>query len=816
MHVDVDYKGVKFRYHEELSCKGRCGFDISAVNCRCDPDCDLFRDCCFDYHEFCYSNSTSLSNPLTPILYGCHQLDMASSNLGSFLLVDKCPRQWTNEVIRALCESFPSYDSPHYSPFMNTIAKWRVFDENGDNFKNVFCAICNDKNVFRTQPWNYNVSFENDTFVPDKQYAYCSRSERVALDFHAGHIGKRLRHCIPSIVESCPESFPNVSISTACESYSAVSCPSSGGFVKNAHCALCNGLSVPFSPRPCSPYLSLKEGDFIEPVFYRLWNFQGIFSQFQHDPHSCSSQEIFDPLNGKCRSLSCPPGFVFDSETLTCQKPPSVPNAIHGICCAQQQTLIGYGEDFESIERPTSGNDCISDYINTVADSRDTNWINHIITTRSSTDMLLTNSLICNIGNKFDQAILKSDYLLDNCKIHALDYLHICNKGQSLGYCNGTWYEGTAEEFHLVNLTPLAEVVSFNHTFLIPQIVLDYVTYEYDSNSKTFVKKEIVLVCGEVIAYLNCPDMVTLTPDEYEMSSDNHSWINVFSSNSKLAAGEFLRLSDGRIQICSHFFENQTSKFFKYLGILDKVNVVGNSVSLLALVILIIGHCYFRKYEHFQGRSMMSLIIMLFWAYLLPLLSQKLQIVGKPCYVFAISSHFSWLAVFSWFTIISVGMTYTFVFRPTEPRDIRDARVSFRYVIPCIGWCVPILIVVICSVADFTGFGGFRYGSGSPCWISGPISNLIAFGGPVGASLLCNIACFLATAVSVWRGKAQHSKMTLKQQTKLTCLRDVMINVKVQCIGWFKKHVHIFGRHLSSASQSLSTKLVNLLKQHCS
>ena len=676
---------------------------------------------------------------------------------------------------------------------MHTIAQWHVFDENGNNFKNVFCAICNDQNVFRTQPWNYNDSIglaENHTSVINEQYAYCRRSQRGAVNVSAGLIGKRLRHCIPSIVESCPESFPNESISTVCETYSAVACPSSGAFVKkekkNAHCALCNGLSAPFSSRPDSPYLSQLEGNSKEPLFYKLWNFQGIFSQFQHDPHSCSSKEIFNPLSGRCRSLSCPPGFVFDSVSLTCQKPRSVPNAIHGICCAQQQTWIGHGEDFESFKR-SSENNCILDYINTIANSSDTHWINHILTTSSSTDMLFTSSSICNIGNILDRAILKSDYLLETCNIYALDYLHICDKGQSPGnhgHCNGTWYKGTAEEFHLVNITPHSEVVSFNYTFLIPHIVFDYISYEYDSNSKTFIKQERVLVCGDVIAYLNhvnCPNMVTLTVDEYKISSENHSWIIVLSSNLKLTAGEFLRLIDGRIQICSFHFENQTSKFFKYLGILDTVNMVGNSVSLLSLVIMVISHCYFREYEHFQGRAMMSLIVMMFWAYLLPLVSQKLQIVGKLCYVFAISSHFSWLAVFSWFTIISVGMTYTFVFCPSERRDVRDSRVCFRYIIPCVGWTVPIVIVVICSVADFTGFGGFRYGSGSPCWISGPIPNFIAFGGPVGASLLCNIACFLATAISVWRGKAQHSEMTSQQQTKLACLRNALINVKVQC-----------------------------------
>ena len=656
-----------------------------------------------------------------------------------------------------------------------------MFDENGNNYKNIFCAICNYRMPLNIHPWN--VKFTIQQYNQLHGHTVCNKA-RITVDGNR-RVGKQLRHCIDSAIDSCPESS-NISISTACQSYNAITCPEPRVYAKNIHCAICNDFPLVADAKPCLNFESFQ--GFTDPIFHSLWNFQGsLFGVVESDYQECvSKEEIPDPFTRKCRSLSCSPGYVYNATLLSCQKLHSFPNAIYGMCCVQQQTWIGYvTEDGHNVISP----DCVVNYLDMIIGSNDTQWEHHIVSTNSVTEKtLLANNLICNIGDKLDSAILKSDYLLSDCSKYSLDYLHVCSKNMIHENCNGRWFKDAALEFQLVNYTHLAEVFRYKGEFILPTLVVHYISYDYNSKSKSFDKNEIVLVCGNLIHPLTCPSMVTLSVDEYETSGENQSWITVLSNNLTLQEDGFVLLPDGRLQICSSNLQNKVPQVFNYFGNLDRVNLIGCSVSLVAFVIIVAVHCKLKGLrKYFHGRSMMYLSGSLFVAYLLPILTQKVQMVKRLCYFLALMTHLSWLTAFSWFTVISLSMTYTFVLRPLERREVRETGVVYRFILPSFGWGIPVAIVLVCLIVDLSGISGFSYGEEAPCWISGEMANLIVFGIPVSFSLLCSSLCFIATSMSVCRGTRQRRQLQGKDK-RITC-RDVMITLKVRVIKCIMKRI---------------------------
>ena len=799
--TDVVIEDVRVRYYPEFSCEGRCGFDISAVFCHCDPNCETFKDCCFDYHQVCsHVNFTIPSNSISPDLFSCFPFDDGSSVfLGSFFIVAKCPSTWTNSDIRVLCEHGESSSSPDtttydFNPYVQTISKLPVFDENGNNYKNIFCAICNYRMPLNTRPWN--VKFTIHQYNQLHGQTVCNKA-RITVDGNR-RVGKQLRQCFDSTVDSCPESS-NISISSACQSYNAITCPEAGVYAKNIHCAICNGFPAVADAKPCLNFQSFQGSK--EPIFHSLWNFQGSLSVIvENDYQQCvSKEEILDPFTRKCRSLSCSPGYVYNTTLSSCQKMHSFPNAVDGMCCVQQQTWIGYvTEDDQNVISPN----CVVNYLDMIIGSNDTQWEQHIVSKDSVAEKtLLANNLSCNIGAKLDRAILKSDYLLSDCSKYSLDYLHVCSKNMIPGNCNGLWFNDAALEFQLVNYTHLAEVFKYKDEFILPTLVVHYISYDYDSKSKSFDKTEIVLVCGNLIHPLMCPSMVTLSVDEYETSGESQSWITVLSNNLTLQEDGFILLPDGRLQICSSHLQNKLPQVFSYFGNLDTVNLIGSSVSSMAFVIILAVHCKLKVLrKHFHGRSIMFLSGALFVAYLLPILTQKIQMGKRLCYFVALLTHLSWLTAFSWFTVISLSMTYTFVLRPLERREVRETSVLYRLILSACGWGVPVAIVLLCLIVDLSGISGFSYGEEAPCWISGEMANLIAFGIPVGFSLLCSSLCFIATSIFVCRGARQRRK--LEGRDERITWRDVIVTLKVcviKCIVKGRKEFR-YRRHLSESA----------------
>ena len=769
---------------------GRCDLGPNSVNanCRCDPDCIQFNDCCFD-HDICQHGQHKFNKSAIPIdFFSCIPLEEGIHGIeqmfGTVRIVSKCPSDWIDETVRRLCERHLGDESLRgESPNVASLFKWHVFDDIGNNFKNAFCAICNGKNILEVQPWAILAT----PYSEANQDITCIKAnyeiERT--------VGSRLRLC-HDIVDSCPESYINESlvnqnVSDQCQSYSATICLTDVIY-KNYACGLCNGLDESAQVKPCD-MLTNRANYHSTPVFNTLWKFKrDRDTQTNNETLTCDSKhQVFDPFQRQCVFVTCSPGSIYDTSTEMCTKSPKLPNAFHGMCCSKQQSWFVYTNDVrltDEVSNDRHDRECLKNHLlnsSLFLGANVTNLEEYKLTKISSTKVLLAaHDSVCNVGNILDDVILKSVDFYDKCKKDVIEYMHVCQKAGRVSHheCNELWYSGESDEFALVELAPSVEVFLYRNEYILPKLVIDYISYEYHLFDLIYHKNETVLVCGKMIQLLDCPVLV-LRGDEYRITEGQRMIVTVNMQNHTLEEDDYVMLPDDRAQICAHQVEKYfKSTIFDYTGILDAVNIIGCSLSLAGLAVLFLIHCVFSELRHFHGRSVMCYCVAMFWAQLIPLLTVKLAFTARICVFLAILSHTSWLAAFTWMTIITADMTYILVCRPMQrPANLEDTPV-YRYLLPLIGWGVPLILVSLCTTFHLSGAFGFEYGNIAPCWISGPEANLVAFGIPVGVCQAFNTVCYIVCMASVCRNQ-RRSRLLRGNARTIFSLRDVILSMKV-------------------------------------
>ncbi len=142
--------------------------------------------------------------------------------------------------------------------------------------------------------------------------------------------------------------------------------------------------------------------------------------------------------------------------------------------------------------------------------------------------------------------------------------------------------------------------------------------------------------------------------------------------------------------------------------------------------------------------------------------------------MWAIVSHYLWLVAFCWNTLIATNFFISFVLRPLQRCEDREDSSLYRYILPASGWGLPFIIIVICLHFHIYGIKGFEYGSSTPCWISNPVANLVAFGIPVAVLLTCNVIFFVSTLTSICR-----SGRAVQQAGRNVVKEDVILGIKV-------------------------------------
>ena len=632
-------------------------------------------------------------------------------------LISKCSKQWEQNTIQELCEGSQSIDLFHH-----VIHRWPVYNEDGYNYKNIFCAICNFEKSTQISRWNRVSS------APLSKWPIISEELFYQFD-----VGKRLH--------LCETREPTDGDGHGRE----------GG----------------------------REGESSVSI---IWNFD-IFSRSSNDKRNCPDGMFFDPLLANCRDMKCPPGFHQLSESSECTKevngsilqdiqctslssqlmftfPSSSENLHEKVdCFLNLVDKYHQGEVFDRVHRNTK----VSEYqLPTDFDLNLREWtVPFVALEFYDTDIYhMSRSL---------EAIPMNDRA--ECGVKSVQLMTYCDKtGVSSDACAGKWYETTPNDVISTEVTNLAEVYLVNDSFLVlPESMFYYLNFNDDKDDKV----ELLMICGTETSRLipNCVH-VTLNQSEYEgFLDDDNETMYILYGGKAFNRSEFILLPDGRVQLC---LTNLRLAFFDYTGSLDIVNTISSCVSMTALSATFITYCKFQELRNIYGKSLMNLIVALFIAQLLPIVS-KFPAGQNMCVYIAAASHYAWISSFTWMTVLSIDLADRFAFRPLQMRGRGSSKTYFIYLLS--GWGIPFVVLLPCVVLHFCECTTFSYG-GLGCWIADPLSNIVAFGVPVACSLLLNAVFFAITISAIILAQGKSLKLQNKKKETFT-MADVLVTVKV-------------------------------------
>ncbi|XP_072043383.1 uncharacterized protein [Amphiura filiformis] len=544
----------------------------------------------------------------------------------------------------------------------------------------------------------------------------------------------------------------------------------------NYYCAICNGAAED-SVNPCTETGHSWQGT----AFLRqLWNFRETQLESVLVDSQCSGQDnIYDPYTRQCRPLTCSPGFELDVEG-KCVNISGGANAIDGLCCQQQDSLIFFG-----IDRPRSGTDevnendiaCFLQELNISLHGNNTKWRKrHNFGLSASKELLQGDT--CDMTRELDAIFLQTPDMFSLCKQDFVSYVYMCNAfPNNDGSCDGIWFQGKVTEFLSVDGSYLAQVFIYKGEYILPKIVLHQVYYSYDLVFKAFMKESTVAVCGEYVRLLrsDCP-LITLEHDDYHTGRTENGTRILQIGNLTLYEDEYVIYPNGRAQVCANNLP--PTQLFANGGYLDLANTIGSALSLVGLFMTFGLFCRFKDLRNLHGRCIMNLSVALFIAQLSFLLTSELTTIPQTaCLIMACISHFTWLASFTWTTIIAINLLRVFSSTRVE-NEQRDGRQKSHYIVPACGWGIPLLIILACIGIDEADAFPI-YSRISPCWMVNPTSNLLAFGVPVAVSQVINVILFVITVIVACRSQRRSRRLQRRNHNLTAFLRDFILCFKI-------------------------------------
>ena len=759
---DLTYKNARIIYTSDTSCQGRCGYHPLG-RCRCDPQCEHFQDCCFDYSDVCSSSSKNVTETETfnSALYTCTPLDRDHTGVGSVFLISKCHRNFTNAQIKQRCENLPSIYS---DPGDRLIVEWPVSNQQGENFQNLFCALCNGQSFLDVVPW--------DATYPPASQIQCNSSHQFM-----NKVGKRLRYCFPSLISSCPlSSDVNASYHEACKSFYNPVCYDDIMY-RNYYCALCNGADIhTLGLCEYEPLLSYYTAG---AVFRRIWSFTEHSLETDEFVNPCigDTDTVYDPYTDQCRPLSCPSGYMLN-ENGECITAPAQSHHIDILCCKRQTAAIFLLYDDGSALKQDEDMFILLQQINTSAKSTDVKWKKSQYFGALSAKYLLQSDSVCNMASAIEDNVHNmSKEVVVTYGRRYVGYMFMCTNFPSADNCVGNWFSGKADEFIPIRVSHITEVFLYKGQYLIPKLTIHSVSYKYDDMKMEFVKEATVEVCGEIFSPLYC-QLITLDTEEYYVSYTINGSRQIHFGNISYDQGDYIMFPDGQVQICADNFVLPQSTFFAYSDKMAIANTIGIALSLSGLIIAFGLRCCSRDRINFHDRCILIFCAFLFIAQFLPTLSVYISFPNGVCIISALVSHYCWLGSFSCMSIVAYDLHHIFCSGAFQTIKEWESGKFCRYVAPIIGFGLPFIIVVV-SLCLHILHPWFEYGATAPCWISDFACNFWAFGLPVGALLCVNAGFFTITVISACRSQGRSRQLRREETSARAIGRDLILCVKV-------------------------------------
>ncbi|XP_038076084.1 uncharacterized protein LOC119744286 [Patiria miniata] len=723
---------------EMRHCAPNCGNDYSTdfitasrVNCYCDTNCVVYGDCCIDYSDHCANGSDPWANryDFSPHMVCVSPYD--PDNAIRYPAVGRCPLDWPMDDIRQNCEN-------------ETLARSQRFLTllvNGPDeivFKNVYCAICHhvtDPVPWRLRLWDCELA-EGETDpvlrVGKPKFDACEGIEATPPT----SMLTNPHRCFQNFIDSCPETT-NVTESqiALCGNYTSLQfhfdvTHDVTTAYKNVYCAYCNGASLQRTG-PDALQCNFEGVRHINP-------FVSVQLLFDFTTHSvstekrvffanvetemigkCSLQQQYDPFIGVCRNLTCPVGRMLQMGQCVESYDQIITQAPSGDCWQQLlSSLIGLD------------NISIHDLKGNVY---------------GQASVYVDLSVAARIQGALDQ--LFSRNLAFPC--NATTSLLLVASRPAMNASRGLVCEGFTQ--HNVDVNEIAYADGVFHVnisgFMYEETEFVHNT-KYEITHETRSRNEYLILCDPFIGN-DCP-VLAFDRSEFLISGVGAEVVFVHkASGNSFDAGDVWQLPDGTLRMCNFLLGTHTVTYPAWLTTLSDVSFAGSVCSIVVLVLTFITYMRFSVLRNVPGKLVLNLIAALILAHV----SLVVDTTSAPwlCVARALVLHFSWLAIFTWMSILAGNLAIRM--RSMRPPSIQEGRGGHKVVKVCVlAWGLPAIFVAVCFLVSKLGRNhssfGFEYG-GSQCWIVDSIHALLVFGVPLFVLLFVNCLFLVAMIYAV-------------------------------------------------------------------
>ena len=359
--------------------------------CRCDENCSLYNDCCYD------SNDSSSQNG---VLKAADSLQCVKESRiimsQPIYMIRSCPKWFDNEYIRSKCEDLPTEcDSEIIHQSIENVIVDQMNSEDGPGissvlpvtasktgllYKNLYCALCHEEK--HVQFWNvkflsrrpFDIDILNDTNNLRLLLEKSLKGGHRAMGFSAPQGIDPYRTCTMNI-NKCQTNKTQASIVTQASitqvsNDRSCSEPTSYAFsggktFRNKECALCNGvaqedigcidpnlyLTSGGGRRPPPSFALLLDFNFGMGQFIQQGRSRVGFQQVQQEvalplPAECDHNgdempTLYDPFTERCVRLSCPSGYQLGCGEM-CQASSQLAAASEEIIMLKFGHVLGY------------------------------------------------------------------------------------------------------------------------------------------------------------------------------------------------------------------------------------------------------------------------------------------------------------------------------------------------------------------------------------------------------------------------------------------------------------------------------------------
>ena len=259
--------------------------------------------------------------------------------------------------------------------------------------------------------------------------------------------------------------------------------------------------------------------------------------------------------------------------------------------------------------------------------------------------------------------------------------------------------------------------------------------------------------------------------------------------------------SNGAPVICVNFSTNGTNitKTINFLTFTYPVEYailtyIGCSLSVVGCLIILLTYTLFNELRTLPSLILMQLAIAILIGNLLILLSGP---VGERvqntiyCKSTAIFSHFIFLAQFMWMSLMSTEIARN-LYRASrmKTKESKSHKVKLLLAYLLTGWCIPLLIVLIAVIVNFTTtdlvlYGELEDGTQGRCWINHAASVFVSFVTPLAISLIYNTTLFVLITIYLCKSARSHSKLNVDKKGNVSFLRLNVAVFSVSGISWF-------------------------------